>query len=132
MKPRGGALHRTDTGVSRVQVPLTAKRMEPSQTSREPGAPLAAEESIISWSYVERLNMSYGLIYGLCVHAASRNVNYAFSAMAPQLLKRWQVIALPSLHLPGCVIRWVTQTNPTRVEPECSDALCIVFSSCST
>ncbi|MEW5301559.1 MAG: hypothetical protein WDW36_004412 [Sanguina aurantia] len=50
-------------------------------------APGAAE--VITWSSVDRLNMSIGLLYSLCNHATDNNIRCGFCVPRPQLLKRW-------------------------------------------
>ncbi|MEW5319130.1 MAG: hypothetical protein WDW38_010300 [Sanguina aurantia] len=50
-------------------------------------APGTAE--VITWSSVDRLNMSIGLLYSLCNHATDNNIRCGFCVPRPQLLKRW-------------------------------------------
>lgn len=50
-----------------------------------------AEEQTVAWSSVDRLNMSVGLLYALCVNATDSDVSCGFCVPRSQLLKRWQV-----------------------------------------
>jgi hypothetical protein len=49
-----------------------------------------AEEQTVAWSSVDRLNMSVGLLYALCVNANASNVRCGFCVPRSQLLRRWQ------------------------------------------
>jgi hypothetical protein len=49
-----------------------------------------AEEQTVAWSSVDRLNMSVGLLYALCVNANNANVRCGFCVPRSQLLRRWQ------------------------------------------
>ncbi|KAG2492591.1 hypothetical protein HYH03_009252 [Edaphochlamys debaryana] len=49
----------------------------------------AAKDNTITWSSVDRLNMSIGLLYALCNHAIENGIRCGFCVPRPQLLKRW-------------------------------------------
>jgi len=45
---------------------------------------------VVQWSSVDRLNMSVGLLYALCVNADDAAVRCGFCVPRSQLLRRWQ------------------------------------------
>lgn len=47
------------------------------------------EAEVITWTSVDRLNMSIGLLYALCNHALENGVACGFCVPRPQLLRRW-------------------------------------------
>lgn len=51
--------------------------------------PTPSADSVITWSSVDRLNMSIGLLYALCNHAIESGIRCGFCVPRPQLLKRW-------------------------------------------
>ena len=91
-----------------VQIPHNAIR--PALKQVDPEAQKddvrKAEEQAVAWSSVDRLNMSVGLLYALCVHAADSDVSCGFFVPRLQLLRRWQVsppaCPLASLWHAGC------------------------------
>lgn len=50
-----------------------------------------AEEQTVTWSPVDRLKMSVGLLYAVCIIATDSDVSCGFCAPRPRLLERWQV-----------------------------------------
>ena len=60
-----------------------------------------AENQAVAWSSVDNLNLSIGLLYAICVHAADSDVSCAFCTPPLQLLRRWQV-SPPACPLPRC------------------------------
>ena len=76
-----------------VQIPHNAmrpvlKEVDPEALKEDGGE---AEEQTVAWSSVDRLNMSVGLLYALCVNATDSDVSCGFCVPRSQLLKRWQV-----------------------------------------
>lgn len=71
------------------------KEVDPDALHEDGGE---AGEQTVAWSSVDRLNMSVGLLYALCVNATDSDVSCGFCVPRSQLLKRWQVcIARPAL-----------------------------------
>ena len=50
-----------------------------------------AKEQTVAWSSVDRFNISIGLLYSLCVHAADSDLSCAFCVTRMKLLRCWQV-----------------------------------------
>jgi hypothetical protein len=75
-----------------VQIPHNSLRPVLKDTDPEALAAEAesAEEQTVAWSSVDRLNMSVGLLYALCVNANNANVRCGFCVPRSQLLRRWQ------------------------------------------
>ncbi|GFR41808.1 hypothetical protein Agub_g2578 [Astrephomene gubernaculifera] len=75
-----------------LQIPHTSVRPMLADGLTEEQALAAAEASkdnTITWSSVDRLNMSIGLLYALCNHAIENGIRCGFCVPRPQLLKRW-------------------------------------------
>ncbi|EFJ50779.1 inversion kinesin InvA [Volvox carteri f. nagariensis] len=75
-----------------LQIPHTSVRPALAEGLTEEQALAAAEASkdnTITWSSVDRLNMSIGLLYALCNHAIENGIRCGFCVPRPQLLKRW-------------------------------------------
>lgn len=73
-----------------LQIPHNSVR--PTLQPLEPEKLKETEEKdkdIITWTSVDRLNMSIGLLYALCSHARESAVRCGFCVPRPQLLKRW-------------------------------------------
>lgn len=64
------------------------KDMDPEAVAA--GMQTETEEQSVAWSSVDRLNMSVGLLYALCVNATASDVSCGFCVPRSQLLKRWQ------------------------------------------
>lgn len=71
-----------------VQIPHNSLR--PALRDVNPEVLNHPEEEVIQWSSVDRLNMSVGLLYALCVNAEEANVRCGFCVPRSQLLRRWQ------------------------------------------
>lgn len=52
----------------------------------------STKDNTITWSSVDRLNMSIGLLYALCNHAIENGIRCGFCVPRPQLLKRWMQV----------------------------------------
>ncbi|GIL52093.1 hypothetical protein Vafri_8067 [Volvox africanus] len=75
-----------------LQIPHTSVRPALAEGLTEEQALAAAEatkDNTITWSSVDRLNMSIGLLYALCNHAIENGIRCGFCVPRPQLLKRW-------------------------------------------
>ena len=72
-----------------VQIPHNSLRPVLRETKPENLAE-ADEAQVVQWSSVDRLNMSVGLLYALCVNADEANVRCGFCVPRSQLLRRWQ------------------------------------------
>lgn len=70
-----------------VRPTLSPEEGGPEPSKDEKDAKDAA--STITWSSVDRLNMSIGLLYALCNHARDQSIRCGFCVPRPQLLRRW-------------------------------------------
>lgn len=78
-----------------VQIPRTAKRPASSQADSGAHKSDAARGQIIEWTTRDRLNISRGMIYALCIDATGFNISCGFAAPRLSLLKHWQVRMRP-------------------------------------
>ncbi|KXZ47277.1 hypothetical protein GPECTOR_36g129 [Gonium pectorale] len=69
--------------------PALAEGMTEEQAMAAAMAAEAEKANTITWSSVDRLNMSIGLLYALCNHAIENGIRCGFCVPRPQLLKRW-------------------------------------------
>ena len=67
---------------------LVLKKVNPEAMKDDGGE---ADEQTVAWSSVDRVKMSVGLLYALCVHAADSDVSCGYCVPRLQLLRRWQV-----------------------------------------
>jgi len=82
------------TGVERrielwgLQIPHNSVRPQLDEAGAGPDGE-RTEADVITWTSVDRLNMSIGLLYALCNHALENDVTCGFCVPRPQLLRRW-------------------------------------------
>eukprot|EP00892_Ulva_mutabilis_P003551 jgi/Ulvmu1/1568/UM110_0031.1 len=75
-----------------LQIPHNAVRtvLKDEDPEALPGEGGEAEEQLVVWSSVDRLNISCGLLYALCVSGHDSDVSCGFCMLHARLLKRWQ------------------------------------------
>ncbi|GFH28695.1 kinesin-like protein, partial [Haematococcus lacustris] len=95
-----------------LQIPHNSVR-PPLEESTEGAA--AAEDgqaakdsgSVITWTSVDRLNMSIGLLYALCNHALDSGIKCGFCVPRPQLLKRWLQAGVKMRQIPTDTLKLI-------------------------
>ncbi len=74
-----------------LQIPHNSARPEPEEVAGGEGGDDKAAKGgeVITWTSVDRLNMSIGLLYALSNLATDQSITCGFCVPRPQLLKRW-------------------------------------------